>query len=249
VVNALSEAERRTGRQLTLAEADAYWYGLVWQYFRAQPGEAAGLLFRKALLLVNNRGLDSTANMAFWARFSPVPGWLPLPAGLIFALAGVGLWRSSRRGPEALALAAALVSLCGAAIFFHVTPRYRLVLLPLALVFAGAGLAEARVLLAEPWRRKAAPLALVVLLLGLSLIPLDRLVHKPDPRAMEHARLAHYLLLIGRFAEALPEYDAALALDPQGLDDPAALRAERAVALRMAQGVGQTGQTDPAGTP
>jgi len=156
IMQAWAEARARTGLPLSLADADAYWYGRTWDFFAGHPAEAAGLLARKALLLVNEHGVDATADMDFCARFSPVPGWLRLPVGLLFALAAAGLWNVCRsvyrragqhsgqqadqnaRGPSAqAAVLAVLLAVCAAlVVLFQVTPRYRVVLLPLAIPFA-----------------------------------------------------------------------------------------------------------------
>jgi 4-amino-4-deoxy-L-arabinose transferase-like glycosyltransferase len=221
-------AEAETGRQLTLAEADAWWYARTWRFFADNPGEGARLLGRKALLLLNNDGLDATANMDFCARFSPVPGWLALPAGLLLALGAAGLALAWRRSPEAAALAVLLLGQAALVVLFQVTPRYRVVLLPLASIFVGAGGAELASRLHRPWSRAtlrslALPLATGALVLGLSLVPLRLLVDKPGVAAQEHARLARYHLLRGPQALAAREYQAALAL---GAPEPERLRAE-----------------------
>ncbi len=203
VVQAWRAAEAETGRELTLAEADAWWYGKTWRFFAGHPAEAVGLMGRKALLLVNNAGYDATANMAFCARFSPVPGALPLPVGLVLALGAAGLALCWRRGPESAALAVLLLGQAALVLLFQVTPRYRAVLLPLALVFAGVACAELPGLLrsaARGGRPKHALAALFfgALVLGLSFVPLRCIVHKADMTAQEHARLARFHLLRGR---------------------------------------------------
>ncbi len=221
-------AEAETGRQLTLAEADAWWYGETWRFFAGNPGEGARLLGRKALLLLNNNGLDATANMDFCARFSPVPGLLALPAGLVLALGAAGLALAWRRSPEAAALAALLVGQAALVVLFQVTPRYRVVLLPLAIVFAAVACVELASRLRRPWprglvRSLAPPVAAGALALGLSVLPLRLLVNKPGVPALEHARLARYYLLRGPQALAGREFLAALAL---GAPEPERLKAE-----------------------
>jgi 4-amino-4-deoxy-L-arabinose transferase-like glycosyltransferase len=221
-------AEAETGRQLTLAEADAWWYGETWRFFAGNPGEGARLLGRKALLLLNNNGLDATANMDFCARFSPVPGLLALPAGLVLALGAAGLALAWRGSPEAAALAALLVGQAALVVLFQVTPRYRVVLLPLAIIFAAVACVELASRLRRPWprglvRSLAAPVAAGALALGLSVLPLRLLVNKPGVPALEHARLARYYLLRGPQALAGREFLAALAL---GAPEPERLKAE-----------------------
>lgn len=142
LVQAWQRAEAGEGRPLTQAEADGWWYGQTWRFFAENPAEGALLLGRKALLLLNNQGVDATANIEFSARFSPVPGLLALPAGLVLALGAAGLALCWRRSPETAALAVLFAVQAGLLVLFQVTPRYRVVLLPLALIFAGVACAE-----------------------------------------------------------------------------------------------------------
>jgi hypothetical protein len=43
IMQAWAEARARTGLPLSLADADAYWYGRTWDFFAGHPAEAAGL--------------------------------------------------------------------------------------------------------------------------------------------------------------------------------------------------------------
>lgn len=240
-LEALREAERLSGRELTLAEADAFWYAAARRQLAAQPLEAARSLGRKALLLVNSSGLDATMDQAFAARFSPVPGLLALPPGLVFALAAAGLWRAlRRRTPGVFALAAALLAVAALLVLYQVTPRYRVVLLPLSLCFAGVFLAELPDLLRGPRRTFVGPAACAVLVLALSCAPLRLFVPGAGDQAgrlaQEHARLARYYLLKGPAALAVPEYEAALKLGAADPDGEAGLRAGLAAARAIAAG-------------
>lgn len=246
LLQAWRQAEEESGRELTLAEADAWWYARTLRFLADNPAEAAGLLARKALLLVNGGGVDATANQGFCARFSPVPGALALPVGLVFALgaAGLVLGLGKGRSPERTALAALVLGVAGMLVLFQVTPRYRVVLLPLALPFAALALAELASLRRALWRgalrQNRVPLAVFAVVLAASLIPLRLLVHKPDVAAQEHARLAHYYLLKGPQALAQEEYRAALAL---GAPERQRLEAELA-ASRLLQ-VQDAGRSRP----
>jgi len=237
---AVLEAERRGGRRLTLAQADAFWYAEARRTMAAQPLEAARTLGRKALLLVNDGGRDATMDPDFAARFSPVPGLLSLPAGLVLALAAAGLCAALRRdgrSPERLAVGAAFLALAVLLVLYQVTPRYRTPLLPLGLCLAGPFLAELPDLLRGARRVLVAPAACGVVVLFLSMLPLNAILPGAGPEAdkgrlaLEHARLAHYYLLKGPARLAVPEYEAALAL---GAPDKATLSAGLAAARALA---------------
>jgi len=248
ILQAWSEAGRRLGRPLTLAEADNYWYGQGFRFFAEHPGDAARLLLKKALLLVNAHGQDASVDLEFSRRFSPVPGLLALPLGICFALAAVGLLRSlrtGRRSPQVLALAIALAWGALSVILFQVTPRYRSVLLPLVLCFAGLALAELPVLLRLPPRRSLAPALLLAVVLGLAHIPLSGLGIPGSLPIKEHVRLARYYLMTGEQPLARESIDAALALG--AARDPG--EAERLALLRKAslalEGKGRQAETPP----
>jgi len=244
ILQAWQQAEERTGRQLTLSEADGYWYDQTWRFFLERPAEAAGLMARKVLLLVNRNGVDATANQDFCARFSPVPGLLALPAGLLFALGVAGLWLHGRRSAEGACLAVLLLSGAALVVLFQVTPRYRVVLLPLCIPFAAQVLSGGgdlfrlpwrgrdvlRLPWRLPWRQHAGPLVLAVAVLAASFIPLRLLVDKPGIAAAEHARLAHYYLLRGPQSLASVEFAQALLL---GAPDRKALEAGLAASLLL----------------
>lgn len=210
ILQARAEASRRVDRPLSLAEADTYWYGQGFRLFAEHPGEAARLLEKKALLLVNARGQDASADLEFCRRFSPVPNLLALPLGVCFALAGVGLLRRARRSPEALACAAVLAWGALSVVFFQVTPRYRSVLLPLALLFAGLALAELPALLRLPPRRALVPAVLLTTMLGLAHIPLTALVDPGSRAFQEQVRLGRYYLMTGEQPLARQAFDDAI---------------------------------------
>ncbi|GAB6126383.1 hypothetical protein [Humidesulfovibrio idahonensis] len=266
IMQAWTEARARTGQPLSLAAADAYWYGRTWDFFAGHPAEAAGLLARKTLLLVNGHGVDATADVEFCARFSPVPGWLRLPVGLLFALAAAGLWNVCRSvcrradqhagqntcgiSAQAVALAVLLAVSAALVVLFQVTPRYRAVLLPLAIPFAALALTEIPFGRRTGWRGRVVPLALACAVLAASVIPLRLLVDKPGLAVMEHARLGRYYLLKGQHALAAQEYRGALRLLAPGeegagqLDHPPAGQART---TPIPAGSGQSGSGAAAG--
>jgi len=253
VLQARTEASRRVGRPLGLAEADAYWYGQGFQFFAEHPGEAALLLGKKALLLLNAQGQDTSVDLEFCRRFSPVPTLLALPLGVCFALAGVGLLRRARQSPEALACAAVLAWGALSVVLFLVIPRYRCVLLPLVLLFAGLALAELPALLRLPPRRALVPAVLLTTILGLAHIPLSALVDPGSRAFQEQVRLGRYYLMTGEQPLARQAVDAAIqAAQDLGTrpDDPEIkrLRALRAASLDL-EGSRSPAQSTPTQTP
>jgi hypothetical protein len=247
-LEAQAEASRRVGRQLSLAESDSYWMSEGWRFFREQPGQAAAHLVKKSLLLLNEHGRDPTADIDFCRQFSPVPGLLALPVSLCFALGAVGLWRRAGKTPEAAALAVALLWGAASVLMFLVTPRYRTVLLPLVLCFAGCAVAELPALLRLSTRQGLVPALLFLTVLGLGNIPLSALVDT-NSAAEEYARLGRYQFLTGHQPEARAAIDAALALSAkeQATPELELLQAMRqaSLALEKAAATGRSATTNP----
>lgn len=241
IIEAWGEASRRMGRQLSLVEADAYWYGQGLRFFAEQPGEAARLLGKKALLLLNAHGRDASVDLDFSRRFSPVPGLLALPLGVLHALAALGLWRRAGRTPEAAALAVALGWGALSVALFQVTPRYRSVLLPLTLCFAALALAELPELPRQPRKRLLAPALLLATTLVLAHVPLSALGLAPSLPAQEFERLGRFYLMTGRQPLAREALDAALAL-PLAQNQAEELRRMRRASLALE---GKDGHASP----
>lgn len=136
----VTEASRRAGRELTPAEASAWWLreGLVWN--RDHPTDTLALWGRKLLVLVSNYEVPQIENFG-WARDqSGLLRWNPVPFGLLSALALVGLFLGARRNPATRRLALVWFAYAVALLPFFLTARYRVVLVPVMACFAGATL-------------------------------------------------------------------------------------------------------------
>ncbi|HMB70016.1 MAG TPA: glycosyltransferase family 39 protein, partial [bacterium] len=132
---------REAGRPLAPAEQDAVWRGRALEFFRESPGDALGLLARKTWLFLQGYEIRNNRDLYLLRGRDPVLS-LPLPDfGWILPLAAVGMWATRRRRSEladwyGYAGAAAL-----GVIAFFVCARYRLIVWPALLPFAGAGVA------------------------------------------------------------------------------------------------------------
>jgi tetratricopeptide (TPR) repeat protein len=203
-------------------------------FWTEYPGPAARLFLRKARDLVAGREIPRNENLYEYRSASPVLAALVWRAGVSFpfgvaaplALAGACL-ALSRRGPpaprkSALLLALTALSYAVSVLIFFPTDRYRLPLVPIAVLFAGRLLAEVRAL-----RR---PLVAAALLGGFVFFNLDAATPTesyPEETALNRA---YALRALGRGDEAKAEYERAFALNPRRLDAPnslAVLAAER----------------------
>lgn len=147
------EAERRTGRELDLAESSSYWLGQVVESVRADPGLHLGILWNKLRLALDAYEVPDNHHIAWDRRYVPLlrlrwPGF-GLLGGL--GLAGLVLIAARRRlhgGGLDLAILFALY--LGTIVATVVSMRARLpVVIPLA-AFAGSYIDQLLELLRGP---------------------------------------------------------------------------------------------------
>ncbi len=135
------EAEKRTGRTLTPAEASRYWLQESIAHIRANPLADLKLTGKKVLLFFNDYEIPDNHNYYFHERYSGILQSLPLGFGLLaplFLLGFLAMPFTGRRGPLVLfgVQGAYIVSV----VMFFVFSRYRMVALPLFCLSAGFGL-------------------------------------------------------------------------------------------------------------
>ncbi len=146
-------AEDATGRTLSAGEVSQFYVQRALGYIQRQPVAWLGLMARKAGLAVNRFESIDTEDQYTWSHWSPVlqvTGGL-FHFGVLLALSLVGIW-STRRHWHRLWWAYGLIAVMfGTLLVFYVFSRYRLPLVPLLAVFAGAGIDELlRIVIARP---------------------------------------------------------------------------------------------------
>jgi Flp pilus assembly protein TadD/4-amino-4-deoxy-L-arabinose transferase-like glycosyltransferase len=132
-------ASYRSGRWLTIGEADRYWTAETFDAWRERPVRYLALFVRKCVQVLGPREIGDNVDEAAERAASPILEWLPpafYPAVLLAALAVVGA-----RKREAAPLAALLVGSVGSVAIFFVVTRYRVPFFPLVASFAGCGAA------------------------------------------------------------------------------------------------------------
>lgn len=135
------EAEKRTGRKMTPAEASRYWLQESIAYIRAKPLADLKLTGKKLLLFFSDYEIPDNHNYYFHKRYSGILQNLPLGFSLLapFFLPGVlAMLFSRRRGPLLLFFIQATYVV--SVVTFFVVSRYRLVALPLFCLSAGYGI-------------------------------------------------------------------------------------------------------------
>ena len=147
---------------VSTAEADRIWTDLAWQEIRRDPGRALGLWLKKFWLFLQGAEVDQLAPQAGWIRSVPLLRLFIIPFGLISTLGLTGLILLWRRNPQVRLWSALLILLvAGQSVFFMVS-RYRLVILPLLCLLAGAGLTRLRPAPKKFWLVLAAVFVLVL---------------------------------------------------------------------------------------
>ena len=133
-------AEKVTGRKLKPSEVNRFWFKWGLTFIQKKPLEYLRLLLYKGAILFNNQELGSNYLLDVDKEVTP---WLRLaflPFGFIMAWAVIGFARIFLERPAALALIAAFVGSFLTAMIFYVNSRYRMTLMPPALIMAGGGL-------------------------------------------------------------------------------------------------------------
>jgi len=168
----IAEASRRAGRPLDAAAAGRFWAGETLRYVLRRPAAAAGLLLRKAGMCLAPAEIPDNWDYRFWADRLPFLRWT-LRFGHIMALCafGLALGLMFRRRATGL-LALLLLAYCGSMVVTFVLGRYRVLAVPVLLVWAAAGVVH----LADGVRRVrlraiAAVVAIALLTGGLLLLP------------------------------------------------------------------------------
>jgi len=129
----------------TADERQRFFYGRTWQYLREQPGDFLKGLARKTAELAGSREMPGHIDPYLFRKWSPVLGILMwklggfgFPFGILLPLSMLGLFFYWRKVPAPLWLF--LVLYPASVILTHVEARYRIPIIPLMCVPAGAAI-------------------------------------------------------------------------------------------------------------
>jgi len=213
--DALARTREALGEDAGWGDVSGHFLGKGLEWWKAEPGRALSLAFRKAWLFVSGRvygdmylpGLERDAGLWPTLWCAPVPvAWLVLPA----LLAGVLLVRRDPR--RFIPVALVLVLPFAICTVFWYSPRYRLPAVPAATLLAAWALVEL-------WtRRGRAPLvaASLVLALGSGWINRAAGIDGSSELATEvELRAARLALDEGRADQVAPLWERVVARDPR----------------------------------
>ncbi len=207
-------AEAAAGRTLRSSEVSAYWLGQAWSWIRANPGAWLRVTGRKALLLVNRTEQADTEDLRTHGEWSMVLRAAAPVAhfGLLGPLAVLGAWITRRRWRSVWLLHGFVAALASSVVAFFVLDRYRYPLVPVLVLFAGAGLAGlGRHWAGHGWAERARTVAVAAIAIAACNWPLRSPVVM---QALTHANVGAALRDDGLTAPAEAELRTALRLYP-----------------------------------
>tara|TARA_B100000809_G_scaffold108281_1_gene106766 strand:+ start:186 stop:2393 length:2208 start_codon:yes stop_codon:yes gene_type:complete len=184
------------------------------------PGGWLRLMARKTWRLVQGPEIKRNQDLYYARTHSRVLSillwdrWLSFPHGLVAPLAMLGLILSWRRRHDSLDLLRTfLAGYSGSVLLFFVTSRYRVPLVPVAMVFAAIALRQMLVSVrTRNWRRVAGPAGVLITLIIAVNVP-------KAPAVEEDAQLQHDLgevmLRKRHFSLSLQHSRQALVLEPE----------------------------------
>jgi tetratricopeptide (TPR) repeat protein len=210
------EAEARVGRTLKPSEASGFWLREGLKFIFSNPGSAALLYVKKALLVVNAYEIPDNYNYGFLKRYLPLLRFPLFEFGLIGPLALCGLFYSWRRGRERkVSLLYVAISLYALTlVLFFVVGRYRAPVVPLLFPFAAFAITH---LVEEVSKRKWKGLAVMTAVLVIfGILVNHRRADYPISKdfSREHYMLGSAFRKAGLLPDAVREWEQALAERP-----------------------------------
>ena len=151
ITNSVTMAEQAEGRTLKPSEVSSYWSGRALENVRSSPFGFFVHMLRGAAYFLNRYEYPDTINMLFVAEFVPFlkPGAFSYGIVAVLALCGIALGLR-KWGSAAWLLAVFAFTYSASVGMFFIIARYRVVVVPLFIIFAACGLEYAR----EAWLKK-----------------------------------------------------------------------------------------------
>ncbi len=207
-------AEDALGRALTPAQVSEYWMSRTFAEIASAPGAWLRLLARKWFLTWNRAEfVDAEAIHTHQMESTPlaVLGW-GLHFGVLFPLAIAGVWWTRHEWRRIWLLYAMALAFALSVTLFYVFARYRYPLVPLAVLFAGAGIGG---LVRRVRSGRSRELAIGVALASCGAV----LANWPVPQRYADDAVTYYntgsaLFEAGRTQDAIALFERARSADP-----------------------------------
>ena len=206
-------AEAKTGRKLSPGEVSAYWTERATKFMREQPDAWLALMGKKWLLTWNSFEIADADDLYVYASWSSLSGVLSklLHFGVLAPVACAGImltWQDRRR---LWLLYLVLLAFAAAVTVFFVFARYRFPLVPVLVMFFGAGVWAC----IERWRdgRRASLVPAVVVLIVAAVASNWPIYPAQQQRALASYNLGTALADRGDHEAAVEQYERSIALD------------------------------------
>ena len=196
-------AENALRRPLTPGEVSDYWFEQSLSYIQSNPDQWLRLLGKKTLLFWNVREIEDSDDFYLYQKWS----WLLRVLadfshfGVLAPLAAVGMLLTLKDWRRLWLLHAMIMSLAISVSLFYVFGRYRLPIVPLLALFAGAGIVSSMMSYKERnWQ------SLMVACLGLTAtaVIVNWSMHRSDgPGPAGYNNLANAYYKQGKLKEAI----------------------------------------------
>ena len=206
----IREAEARTGRELTPAQASRYWLAAGLRFAVENPLAYLALQGRKLYMFWN--GVEAQNNLSLYlARdFVPLLRWCVLGWGLVAPLAVAG-WATSRRSSL---LDLYLVSYLAACLLFFTSSEYRLPVVPVILLYAACWMAKAAAWAKGGAHRRLLGSCLLVALVALPINYRDAGAERLTRKRVDYYNFGALYQRRGDWAAAENMFREALRIDP-----------------------------------
>ncbi|MGQ9706485.1 MAG: tetratricopeptide repeat protein [bacterium] len=212
--DAIRIAEESEVRQLKPSEVSSYWFKRGIDFITHSPGKWVKLTFRKAIILITNFEVSNNLPIASYRSYSPLLK-NPFPNfAFILSLSIVGLILSKGKRKGKLYLLLYLLIYSSAVIAFFVNARYRMPLIPVLIIFSGAGIDRIIAYIEEKRFNKVFVFSLITAII-IALISILNLTHqKKENPWIVYYNLGNLFVSSGDYEEALDNYNLALSFAP-----------------------------------
>jgi tetratricopeptide (TPR) repeat protein len=207
-------AERALGRRLTPAEVSGYWTDKALDFVTSKPAAWLALTGRKIALLCNATEMLDTESQEAHAEWSwPLRlGGFAGHFGVLVPLALFGAIVTWPRRSRLWIVYAMTLAYAASVVAFYVFARYRYPLVPMLILFAAAGLVEARAYVSRVTRVRLVPAFAAVG--AVALFCNWPILSTALMRAITETNLGVALQAEGRLDEAADHYRRAIAFAP-----------------------------------
>ncbi len=206
----IREAEVRTGRELTPAQASRYWLVSGLRFAGENPLAYLALQGRKLYMFWNSVEAQNNLSLYLARDFVPLLRWCVLGWGLVAPLAVAG-WATSRRFSL---LDLYLASYLAACLLFFTSSEYRLPVVPVILLYAACWIANAAAWATGGAHRRLLGSCLLVALVALPINYRDAGAERLTRKRVDYYNFGALYQRRGDWESAENMFRAALRIDP-----------------------------------